>query len=287
MGNLYQEIQIEGNGTIDVHEDISYQADLVPLHSHIFYELLFVCSGNVQYLLDGQCYQLQKGDMILIPPGLAHRPVFSEELTEPYRRIAVWINADFWELVVSKYPDMEFAFGECRRLNRYLLRTPSATWSGLYTAFKAVLREFHEKKLNWELCMSTGTLTLMAHICRTYYFLNAAQPISGNDDLFSSVFEYINTHFTEKLSLDLISAHFLVSKSTISHLFQEKMGVSFYHCVTQRRLIGAKNSMLSGTPIQKVWELYGFGDYSLFYRAFKKEYGISPREFLKKNVSRH
>ena len=31
--------------------------------------------------------------------------------------------------------------------------------------------------------------------------------------------------------------------------------------------------------ITEVYHTYGFGDYSSFYRAFKKEYGISPKDF--------
>lgn len=32
-------------------------------------------------------------------------------------------------------------------------------------------------------------------------------------------------------------------------------------------------------PVTKVYLLFGFHDYSSFYRSFKKEYGISPKDF--------
>jgi AraC-like DNA-binding protein len=31
--------------------------------------------------------------------------------------------------------------------------------------------------------------------------------------------------------------------------------------------------------ITEAYQTFGFGDYSSFYRAFKKEYGISPKDF--------
>ncbi len=57
------------------------------------------------------------------------------------------------------------------------------------------------------------------------------------------------------------------------------MGISFYQYVTQRRLVAAKNLILQNIPMEIVAGKVGFSDYSSFYRAFKSEYGISPRQF--------
>ena len=57
------------------------------------------------------------------------------------------------------------------------------------------------------------------------------------------------------------------------------MHVSFYHYVTQRRLIAAKTLMIKERNMDYISTSVGFSDYSAFYRAFKKEFGISPREY--------
>ena len=59
------------------------------------------------------------------------------------------------------------------------------------------------------------------------------------------------------------------------------MGVSFYRCVTQRRLIAAKQLIAEGTILEHVGRQVGFSDYSTCYRAFKQEFGISPRRYRK------
>ena len=83
----------------------------------------------------------------------------------------------------------------------------------------------------------------------------------------------------EKITLEDTAKHFYVSVSTITQLFRQKMGTSFYRCVTQRRLIAAKVRIGNGESLEDVGRAVGFTDYSSFYRAFKKEYGITPRQY--------
>ena len=47
----------------------------------------------------------------------------------------------------------------------------------------------------------------------------------------------------------------------------------------QRRLIDAKTRIENGQRLEEVAAQTGFSDYSGFYRAFRNEYGISPRQY--------
>lgn len=94
--------------------------------------------------------------------------------------------------------------------------------------------------------------------------------------LLDEILHYIETHLSDTISLSSIAEHFLVSQSAISHMFKKQMDVSFYQVVIQRRLIESKNLILAGVPLKAIPEQCGFSDYSVFYKAFVKEYGISP-----------
>ena len=74
-GNFYQEIEMD-SAYVDAHEDISTSRDEVQLHSHTFYELIYCHSGSLDYLVGTQRYRLQRGDIVIIPPGISHRPLF-------------------------------------------------------------------------------------------------------------------------------------------------------------------------------------------------------------------
>ena len=55
------------------------------------------------------------------------------------------------------------------------------------------------------------------------------------------------------------------------------MGIGVYRYIMLKRLLIAKQMLTDGTPPGEVFSLCGFRDYTNFYRAFKAEYGISPR----------
>ena len=90
---------------------------------------------------------------------------------------------------------------------------------------------------------------------------------------------YIEDHLAEKITLGDIAKHCWVSQSTITQTFRNKLGLSFYRCVTQARLIAAKRLIEGDQSLESIAEAVGFMDYSAFYRAFKQEFGISPRQY--------
>ena len=46
------------------------------------------------------------------------------------------------------------------------------------------------------------------------------------------------------------------------------------------------NALLNNENITEIFHQYGFKDYSSFYKAFKKEYGYSPKEYKEKNMTK-
>ena len=106
---------------------------------------------------------------------------------------------------------------------------------------------------------------------------SAATPVSAG----SSSFSPRASSLPEKLTLEGTADRFWISSTTLSGLFRQKMGISFYQYILQRRVAEAKNLIYDQEPIEKIPGKVGFGDYSAFFRAFKKEVGISPRQFRK------
>lgn len=274
-GNLYQELEMESK-YVDTHQDSSYSNSLLSLHSHSFFEILF-CRNTcgAEYLVGSNRYRLQKGDIILVPPGMSHRPLLPESMTEPYIRDVLWLSPEFIRMLKATFPEEDLH----QIHDIHLLRTAGTPWEFLGGKFRQGVQESEKCDIGWEAVVVANTIQLIVQLRRAVLNRTAEEMKAENPELLDRVMGYIEQHIAEKISLSEVSRHFFVSESTISQLFRKKMGVSFYRCVTQRRLISAKNLILQDVLLEDVAQKTGFSDYSTFYRAFKGEFGISPRQY--------
>lgn len=269
-GNLYQELEMDST-LVDVHDDISTSRDEVQLHSHTFYEMIYCYSGNVQYLVGMQRYRLQRGDIVVVPPGISHRPLFLDQLTEPYHRSVFWISSEFREHLIQHFPELK------RGTEHYLFRTGGTQWENLSAFFQTAVQENERREPGWQAVVIAQAELLCVGIARAS--VKIRPPQSEQRELLDEIILYIENNMTDKLSLGQTAQHFHVSESTVSQLFRKRMDVSFYRFVTQRRLIAAKNLIQTGTSLEQTAAEVGFGDYSNFYRTFRREYGITPAAY--------
>ena len=94
------------------------------------------------------------------------------------------------------------------------------------------------------------------------------------------VVQYIEEHYQEELTLDMLANKFYINKYHLSHTFQRVVGTSVYRYIIKKRLMIATEMLSGGFPPTQVYQYCGFGDYANFYRAFKMAYGVNPKEYV-------
>ncbi len=92
--------------------------------------------------------------------------------------------------------------------------------------------------------------------------------------------KYINSHYTEEITLDDVASSVYLSPTYFSKLFSEEMGCRFTAYLNQVR-IGKSKLLLKGSalPIVDIAGLVGYEDQSYFTKVFKRVTGVSPGRY--------
>lgn len=99
--------------------------------------------------------------------------------------------------------------------------------------------------------------------------------------MMDDIFIYIREHLTEDLTLEQLEKEFFVSRYHICREFKRLTGQTPHAYIVKARLDLCRKYIEQGKAISEVYQLGGFGGYNHFFRAFKKEYGVTPMQYYK------
>lgn len=95
------------------------------------------------------------------------------------------------------------------------------------------------------------------------------------------VFRYIHSHLTEELTLEQLEKEFYVSRNHLIRQFKRRCGLTIHQYIVKARLDLCRSYIEQGYSITEVYRMGGFGGYNHFFRAFKQEYGMTPKEYYR------
>ena len=260
----------------------------VALHHHDFYEVYFFLSGNVQYNIETRSYLLTPGDVLLISPMELHQPMFGSEQRE-YERIVLWIDKQFLEGFSLPGQGFTNCFDTDSPNHTNLLRPEGVQRQFLTFLLEQLISESSSEQPYREICALSYLAQVLVLLNRLALQQRRENPVAVQDSTVYNILGYINEHYSENLTLDDLANKFFLSKYHLSREFQRLVGTSVHRYIVKKRLVMAKQMLSSGKPSSEVYQSCGFGDYSNFYRAFKAEYQISPKDYvlrLKENAYR-
>ena len=267
--------------------EIFYYSDTdfksVDLHSHDYYEFYFFIEGNVRMEIDGREYPVEPGEMVLIPPGIMHRALVSKSVTSPYRRIVFWISKRCCESLIAQSEYHAYIFRLQKNESRYRYRFDGFEANEIRSKLFALIDETRSDRWGRDTAISHCLGQLMLTINRIVHHHEETITEDSGKSWYELITNYIYEHLSDDLSLNVISRDLYVNKYYISHVFQETTGMSVHQYIIKRRLAACCEAILEGEQATKICMQFGFNDYSSFYRAFKKEYGKSPAEYVRDN----
>lgn len=250
----------------------------IEAHTHDYFEFYFFVEGNISMQVGKDIYPIHFGDVMLIPPNISHRAIIHDPEI-PYRRFVFWLSKEFCESLGQISSCYTYAISYAQEHQQYLYHLDQITINSLQAKMLRLLEEMQANHFGKELQISLYVEDLVLSINRLIYDILEPKQHMNDASLYSNLVEYIEEHLEEELSLEKLAEEFCVSKYHIAHVFKDNIGLSIHQYITKKRLALCQEAICANTSITDVYHTYGFGDYSSFYRAFKKEYGVSPKEY--------
>lgn len=244
-------------------------------HYHEFEKLVLFKNGKAAYIIEGKEYSLKPYDILLVGRGDIHKPVISSD--EEYDRIIIWINSDY----IRNNHSLYHCFSKAKENGQSLLRLSENTAKEIFDLADKFNKE--SEAFGAELMKNTIFLQLMIMINRAAEKYDAIRINYISDQQTDSILEYINKNIFEHLTVDKISSEFYISRYYLMHKFKKVTGKTIYSYINSKRLMHAANMLGNGYSAKTACFESGFNDYSVFLKAFKKEFGCVPTDYRQKD----
>lgn len=229
------------------------------------YLLVYVVSGSGTLKYNGTTYNVNAEECFFIDCSKKHS--YESSNTSPWEIFWVHFNGatskEYYNIIVNQYS------------NVFKIDTANDAILNIYNELISINKD---GKPFAELISSELIVSLLTNILKEKYSENDIM----NEKL-SEVKQYIDAHFTEKISLEYLTEAFYISKYHLIRIFKKKYHKTITEYIIYRRINYAKRLLrFTNKSIEEISELTGFCDQNYFNKQFKKIEGITGSSYRKK-----
>ena len=249
-------------------------------HWHPALEIIMPLENTYTVTAGQEEYHLNPGDIFIIPAGELH------QLTAPPTGTRLIYLFDF--SILSKIRGFSY-------LNPYLSQPVlinRETYAPIYDTMASLmiqmckdyfsddsLRELvvYSYLMNFFVCF--GRYRMSMEDVTPYTHANADRHKDLMDKL-NTVFDFLDEHYMEDITLEKVSDVAGFSKFHFSRLFKQCSGYNFYDYLCYRRIKSAESLLLKpGLSVTEIALQSGFSSLSTFNRTFKRFKNCTPSEY--------
>ena len=238
-------------------------------HTHDFFEIEFITSGYAIHNINGQKYEIKKGDIYIISPSDFHSLKVIEPLT--------YYNIMFSEQAVSPSVLYDILFAK----SSYSLSLTNEEYHQVVSLFDLITKQNDFYNYRNHMFYKNLCDCIMIIILKKIPLAN--QGFHSSKNIYQSIL-YISRNFRYSISLEELALIAGLSRNYFCSLFKKTFGVTPVEYINAIRLNYAKNLIISTDySITDVCYGSGFNSFSVFSKAFKKRYKEPPSHYRKMN----
>ncbi len=239
-------------------------------HTHNCAELFYVIGGKGQFLVTDRSFTITAGDMVIVNPHVEH--------TETS------LAASPLEYIVMGIEGLELNMDDTTE-NLFCIINFYDDGSDVQFYLKTLLKEIEGKAAGFETVCQDLLDILLIKLLRKTNFTKALASV--REDLSAdtvAVRRYIENHYREPLTLDLLAQNVHMNKFHLAHIFSKEFGLSPFNYIQQLRIRESQELLCTTDyPLSQIAGMCGFSSPSYFSQRFRSSVGISPAEYRKRN----
>jgi AraC family transcriptional regulator, arabinose operon regulatory protein len=241
------------------------------------FELIYVIGGESFINVNGQEYECEAGDVILIPPFIKHS--ITTTMEHPHNNF--WLHFD----VVPFYLYKDF-FSALSPDGGYRIKAVNST--KLKSLYNILEEEYEAKKQGYRVYFKNVLVMIVCEILRHNYSLSDKVYLhlkkdcrrSYEQDIVDKGIQFISSNIEKKIMIKDLSTNLHMSESYIYKAFINITGISPNNFIQFMRIKEAEKLIkTSDLTFKEISELLGFSSPFYFSKVYKKYYGTSPREY--------
>lgn len=250
-------------------------------HSHTRFEITVVERGQGEYSTENACYPMEEGDVFIFSSNEVHSITKAGEEGLSIINLHFeprYLGEEFSESYGDSY--IHFCFSHAPDFSN---RIPAQKAESLARRHGQICKELLTQEEEYPLAIRAHLHLLLIELLRRYGY-REERPVQKSTLLdLLSVYDYIDRHLGEELTLSRLAALVNLSPNYFSHLFKRQSGSSLWDYITAKRVEKAVRLLRSGENLS-VLEIAldcGFNNTANFNKAFKKHKGITPSQLRK------
>ncbi len=236
-------------------------------HFHRHYEIYYLIKGSRRYIIENTIYDIQAGDMILIPPMLMHQT----------QRVPGTEQKEIHERMLFNLSEIPEILKPC--FEQYFYRPNDEIKDQIKALIDESIKEGN-KDAQSQFLHKLNIHKILLMLLRMPKQEATPQQLSERDRLMQNAACYIKEHCHNHITLKEIADRMGFTPEYFSSVFKTAIGLNFVDYLNNMRIAKAINYLnQTDLPISVISEKCGFNDSNYFAIVFKKIVGISPRNY--------